>query len=112
MVKEAIQSLNERSGSSRQAIFKFIDSKYKVGDSGKSHLRLALKRGAEKKELVNPKGHAGSYRLAPKAKVEKKPKVAKKKTVKKASTKKAAAPKKVHYVVRRASNAPALRTAR
>jgi hypothetical protein len=49
-----------------QAIFKFIDGKYKVGEAGKTHLRMALKRGVDKKELVNPKGHGGSYRLAPK----------------------------------------------
>ena len=44
MIKAAITALKERSGSSRQAIEKYIKANYKVGEVG-SHLEMALKRG-------------------------------------------------------------------
>ena len=62
-----------------QAIVKFIEAKYKVGDAGKRAVNAALKKGVASGALTHPKGHAGHYRLAAKAKAEKKPKVAKKK---------------------------------
>jgi hypothetical protein len=48
MIKAAIKNLNEKTGSSKAAILKYILQNYKVGDNIKavnSHLRVALKRG-------------------------------------------------------------------
>merc|ERR1739844_396342 len=74
MVAAAIKALKDRSGSSRQAILKYILANYKV-DAAKAGvpLKLALKKGA------------GSFKLGEKAKAEKKPK---KKVVKKKPAKK------------------------
>ena len=89
MIKAAIKALKERTGSSRQAIEKYIKANYKVGDSVSSHLKLALKRAAAKGTLVHTKGvgASGSFKL-PKEEKKEKPK---KKTVAK---KPAAKPKK------------------
>merc|ERR1712137_685767 len=100
MIAAAITELKDRKGSSRQAILKYVEDKYKVGDVAKRFVGQALKRGVEKGDLSSPS--AGRYRLvkkaAPKKKVSKKKAAAptKKKTAtkKKASTKKRAAPKK------------------
>merc|ERR1712066_1065552 len=70
MVAAAIAALKDRSGSSRQAIMKYILANYKV-DAAKAGvpLRLALKKGG----AVGKKG-AGSYKIGEKAKAVKKPK--------------------------------------
>merc|ERR1719245_197175 len=97
MIAAAIKALKDRSGSSRQAILKYICANYKV-DATKAaiHLRMALKRGVAagtlKMASASGKG-AGSYRLGEKAKAEKKPKAKKpaaKKPAKKPAAKKAA----------------------
>merc|ERR1711964_202304 len=107
MIAAAITSLKDRTGSSRQAILKYICANYKV-DAAKAavQVRLALKRGVAKGALkmarASGKG-AGSYKLVkvakpkkvkkakkPKAKKAKKPKAAKKPAVKKPAAKKAA----------------------
>merc|ERR1712031_33735 len=96
MIAAAITSLKDRTGSSRQAILKYICANYKV-DAAKAavQVRLALKRGVAKGALkmarASGKG-AGSYKVV---KVEK-PKKAKKPAAKKAAKKpaKKAAPKK------------------
>ena len=90
MIKAAIKALKERTGSSRQAIEKYIKANYKVGDSVGSHLKLALKRAAANGKLVHTKGvgASGSFKLPKEVKMEKKPK---KKT---AAKKPAAKPKK------------------
>ena len=106
MIKAAILALKERSGSSRQAIEKYIKANYKVGEVG-SHLKMALKRGVTSGKLVHTKGvgASGSFRVAKVEKKEKNPKKkpaakkkpavkpkkpAAKKTVKKPAAKKAA----------------------
>lgn len=113
MIKAAIGTLKERSGSSRQAILKYIQANYKVGDHAANHLKQALKRlvaGGELKQ-VKGAGASGSFKIAvaeptkktPKKAAAKKPaakkpaaKKAKKTVAKKAATpKKAAAAKKV-----------------
>merc|ERR1711973_382808 len=92
MIAAAITALKDRTGSSRQAIMKYICANYKV-DAAKAavHLRMALKRGVAAGSLkmarASGKG-AGSYRLGEKAKAEKKP--AAKKAAKKPAAKKAA----------------------
>ena len=75
MIKAAIVALKERSGSSRQAIEKYIKANYKVGEVG-SHLKMALKRFAASGKLVHTKGvgASGSFKLSKEEKKEKKPK--------------------------------------
>ena len=100
MVKAAIGSLKEKTGSSKQAILKYILANYKVGDnvtSVNSHLRTALKSGVAKGFLKQTKGTgaSGSFKLGEKPKAEKKPKAKKVTKPKAAKPKKAAAkPKK------------------
>ena len=103
MVAAAVKALKDRTGSSRQAILKYIMANYKVGDDAKKvgvHLKLALKKavaaGALKMAKETGKG-AGCYKIGEKAKEEKKPvaKKSPKKPAKKPKTpKKTAKPKK------------------
>ena len=100
MIAAAIAGLKDRTGSSRQAILKYICANYKV-DAAKAtvHLRLALKSGIAKGSLKMAKESgkgAGCYKLAEKPKKEKKPKkpaAAKKPAAKKPAAKKPAAKK-------------------
>ena len=76
MIAAAIAGLKDRTGSSRQAILKYICANYKV-DAAKAtvHLRLALKSGVAKGSLKMAKESgkgAGSYKLAGKPNKEKK----------------------------------------
>merc|ERR1712168_1631718 len=110
MITDSIKALKDRTGSSRQAILKYISANYKV-DAAKAavQVRLALKRGVAKGALkmarASGKG-AGSYKVVkaekpkkvkkakkPKAKKPKKAKKAKKPAVKKAKKPKKAAKK-------------------
>lgn len=99
MIVAAIGSLKERSGSSRQAIQKYVVANYKVGDGAGNHLKLALKRGVSGGSLKQVKGTgaSGSFKLAEtkakKAPKKKKP-AAKKPAAKKTAPKKKATPKK------------------
>merc|ERR1712183_868106 len=100
MIGESIKAMKDRSGSSRQAILKYICANYKV-DAAKAavHVRTALKKGvaagALKMGAAAGKKGAGCYKLGDKAKEEKKPKAAKAKKAEgeKAATKKSAAKK-------------------
>ncbi|GLH15884.1 Histone H1.2 [Gryllus bimaculatus] len=78
MVCEAIGTLNERGGSSLQAIKKYVSVNYLLDPhrSG-TYVTKYIKKAVASGELVQTKGRgaAGSFKLAPKAKV--KPKVAK-----------------------------------
>lgn len=111
MITAAITALKERNGSSRQAIIKYIQGNYKVGEGADTHVKMQLKRLVTSGALIQTKGTgaSGSFKLSkvakappkkPKAKKPKKPaaKVAKKptvkKTVKKPAAKKASTPKK------------------
>ena len=72
MISSAILTLKDRSGSSRQAIAKFVCANYKVdADKAAPHLRRALKKGVEdgvfKTTRESGKG-AGSYKLVVKKK--------------------------------------------
>ena len=104
MVAAAVAGLKERSGSSRQAILKYIAANYKVGDATKAnvHLKMALKSGVKAGTLKQAKGTgaSGSFKLGEKpkkvAKKATKPKAAKpkvKKAAKKPAAKKPAAKK-------------------
>ena len=67
MISSAISTLKDRTGSSRQAIAKFVCANYEVdADKAALHLRRALKKGVEdgvfKTARKSGKG-AGSYKL-------------------------------------------------
>lgn len=85
MVRQAIEALKERSGSSRIAILKYIKANFKgLGNdaSVNAHLKAALKAGVKNDSLKQTKGTgaSGSFRIGKveKPKVAKKPKVAEK----------------------------------
>merc|ERR1739846_137249 len=113
MIAAAITSLKDRTGSSRQAILKYICANYKV-DAAKAavQVRLALKRGVAKGALkmarASGKG-AGSYKVV---KVEKPKKV--KKAAKKPAAKKAKKPKKAAKkpAAKKAAKKPAKKAAK
>ena len=74
MISSAISTLKDRTGSSRQAIAKFVCANYKVdADKAAAHLRRALKKGVEdgvfKTARESGKG-AGSYKLVVKKKAK------------------------------------------
>ncbi|KAI5793741.1 histone H1 [Peziza echinospora] len=116
MIADAISTLKERNGSSRQAIKKYIQSNFKDLKNFDTQFNAALRRGVEKGDFVQPKGPSGTVKLnihkkkeaaakakaaaAPKADAAEKPKkaaAAKKETAKKeakpAKEKAAAKPK-------------------
>merc|ERR1711981_1010706 len=107
MIAAAITALKDRTGSSRQAILKYICANYKV-DAAKAgqHLRMALKAGIKKGTLKMAKESgkgAGCFKLVKVEKPKKAKKVVKPKKpaakkapakAKKAPAKKAAKPKK------------------
>lgn len=69
MVKAALKALNERSGSSRAAILKFVLANYSLDPAqANQHLKLALKNGVKSKLLKQTKGNgaSGSFKLAAK----------------------------------------------
>merc|ERR1739846_279171 len=107
MIAAAITSLKDRTGSSRQAILKYICANYKV-DAAKAavQVRLALKRGVAKGALkmarASGKG-AGSYKVV---------KAEKPKKVKKAKKPKAKKPKKAKKPAKKAAKKPAKKAAK
>merc|ERR1711981_1329924 len=96
MIAAAITTLKDRTGSSRQAILKYICANYKV-DAAKAavQVRLALKRGVAK--------GAGSYKAV---------KVEKPKKVKKAKKPKAKKPKKAKKAAKKPAKKPAKKAAK
>lgn len=115
MISAAIGSLKERSGSSRQAILKYVMANYKVGDNASTHLKLALKRGVTGGQLKQVKGTgaSGSFKLAEKPKKLKKKISAKKPAAKKPAAKKAKKAKKpaAKKTPKKASKKPAAKKA-
>ncbi|XP_048240502.1 histone 24-like [Haliotis rufescens] len=116
MIKKAISSLKERSGSSRQAVLKYILANYKVGDNQvaiNARIKTALKNGVKNGALKQSKGTgaAGSFRLG-EAKKDEKPKKAKaaakpKKAAKSPKkVKKPAAAKKPKTAAKKAAKSP------
>ncbi len=91
MISAAISNLKDRSGSSRQAIVKYIKANYKVGENADTQAKLALKRMVKDSSLNQVKGvgASGSFKLS-KPVVVKKPAAPKKVAVKKPAPKKAA----------------------
>jgi hypothetical protein len=77
MVHQALASLKERGGSSRQAILKYIMKNFKVGNDENvvnTHLKMSLRAGLKNASLKQSKGTgaAGSFRLGEEAKKPKK----------------------------------------
>ena len=95
MIEAAIAALIERTGSSRQAIVKYIIANYKGGDNADVHIKMALKRGVASGALSQPKGTgaSGSFKIVKKAEPKKKKPAAKKPAAKKPAAKKPAAKK-------------------
>merc|ERR1712200_371110 len=108
MISESIKALKDRTGSSRQAILKYICANFKV-DAAKAntHVNTALKKGVAtgilKMGAAPGRKGAGCFKIGDKAKEEKlkakkaavkKPKAAKKPSAKKSAVKKPAAAKK------------------
>jgi len=116
MITAAIVALKDRTGSSRQAIVKYIKANYKVGDNADVHVKMALKRGVASGALSQPKGTgaSGSFKVvkkaepkkkaAPKKKATPKKKPAAKKPVAKKAAKKST-PKKKKPATKKASSA-------
>ena len=74
MVKEAIKQLDEKRGSSKQALLKYICANYDVDAKiANIHIKLALRNGVKNGVLKQPKGigATGSFKLG-EQKVEKK----------------------------------------
>merc|ERR1711945_80765 len=94
-IAAAITALKDRTGSSRQAILKYITANYKVdADRCGQHLRMALRAGLKNGSLKNAKESgkgAGSFKLAKVEKPKKKKPAAKKPAAKKPAAKKPAA---------------------
>ena len=77
MIAAALGALKERSGSSRQAILKYIQANYKVGDNAtavNAHLKLSLKSMVKSGALKQSKGTgaSGSFKLGEAKKAAKK----------------------------------------
>ena len=100
MVLDAIKNLKERKGSSRQAILKYVMSKFKVGNDAtkvNSRIKVALKNGVKSKALKQSKGVGaqGRFSVGEKKVAAKKPKAVKPKAAaKKPKAKKPKAAKK------------------
>ncbi|KAL1851917.1 hypothetical protein Plec18170_006220 [Paecilomyces lecythidis] len=98
MIKDAILSLKERNGSSRQSIKKYVQNNNKINITSQAafdaQFNKAIKAGVEKGEFTQPKGPSGPVKLAkkepakPAAKPAAKKATAAKPAAKKASTKK------------------------
>ena len=120
MIAAAITALKSRTGSSRQAIIKYIVANYKV-DAAKAgvQVRLALKRGVAKGALKLAKESgkgAGCYKVVKvekpkKVKKAKKPAAKKAKKPAKKAAKKPAAKKATNKPVKKAAKKPAAKKA-
>ena len=117
MITAAISALKERTGSSRQAIVKYIRANYKVGDNADVHVKQALKRGVASGALAQPKGTgaSGSFKVVKKAEPKKPKKVAAKKPAakkpKKAAKKPAAKKAAKKPAAKKAAKKPAAKKA-
>ena len=113
MITAAVGALKERSGSSRQAIIKYINANYKVGGSAETHIKLSLKRGVLSGALKQVKGSGatGSFKLAEKPNPKKvATKTAAKSKAKKTPSKKKSTAKKITPKIVKAK-APKAKTA-
>jgi len=96
MITEAITALNEKSGSSRQAVLKYISDNYKVDVKvGNKFIKAGLISGVNNGSLKRVKGvgASGSFKLAEKVKTSRPKAVKIKEKRQKAPAKKAAVSK-------------------
>lgn len=94
MIREAILSLKERTGSSRQAIKKYITANHNIDETRfNGQFNLAISRGVEAGDWTQPKGSSGPLKLAKKEKKETATKPAADGAAAPAKPKKAVAPK-------------------
>ncbi|XP_046564003.1 histone H1-delta-like [Haliotis rubra] len=96
MIKKGITSMKDRSGSSRQALLKYILANFKVdANAAKTHLKLALRAGVSNGTLKQSKGTgaSGSFKIGEKSEKTKKPKAKKAVKPKAAGAKKVKKPK-------------------
>lgn len=114
MIKEAILAHPEeaRTGLSRPTIKKFLHSKHpatsKISETTfNTRISQALKRGAEKKTFLLPKGPSGKVKLSPDAK---KPAAVKKPAAKKPAVKKATTTKKTTATKKKTTTAKKVST--
>merc|ERR1712168_1029580 len=110
MIATAVAALKERTGSSHQAILKYIIAHNKVGDEKTAavHLKLALKRGVASGAFKLVKGEkpaAKPKKAAPKKTAAKKP------SAKKTATKKPSPKKATKKVVKKAAKKPVAKKA-
>jgi len=66
MIKAALKALNDRGGSSRAAILKYVLAHYTLDPiQANQHLKLALKNGVKSKNFKQTKGNgaSGSFKL-------------------------------------------------
>merc|ERR1712113_1358244 len=98
MIKAAIVALKDRTGSSSQAIAKYLKANYDLPENFTKMLNRMLKKFAESGKLMKVKASykLGSLKTEPKPKKKKvvKKKAPKKKVAKKEAPKKTTAPKK------------------
>ncbi|XP_075242114.1 histone H1-delta-like [Convolutriloba macropyga] len=92
MVTKAVKELNEKGGSSKQAIVKYISANFKVGDKVDHQVKLTLRKMCQNKELLhaskNSTGANGSFKLPAKEPASKKPKTSPKKSPTKTTSEK------------------------
>jgi len=117
MIKDAIQNLKERKGSSRASLKKYVQQNNKKTAAGPSFDKFfnnALSKGVTKGIFAQPKGPSGSVKLAPKVKPtptdEKKP-ATEKAATKPAAKKTTAAAKKTVGAPKKAAAAPKTKAA-
>ena len=69
MIKAAVLALKDRSGTSRQAVVKYITANYNVGNNAEYHVKTAIKRMTSANVLVQTKGKgaSGSFKLSQEA---------------------------------------------
>ncbi|XP_009964387.3 histone H5 [Tyto alba] len=97
MIAAAIRAEKSRSGSSRQAIQKYVKSHYKVGQHADTQIKLSIRRLLATGVLKQTRGvgASGSFRLAKADKAKKSPARKRKKVARKSmSPRKAAKPRK------------------
>lgn len=113
MIKAALKSLNDRSGSSRAAILKYVLANYSLDPvQANQHLKLALKNGVKAKYFKQTKGNgaSGSFKLVENVKPAKK-KSTKPKKAKSATSSTASAGTKKRARSKSAGSKPAKKVA-
>ena len=99
MIKAALLALKDRSGTSRQAILKYIMVNFNVGNQADYHVKTAIKRMTIANVLIQTKGKgaSGSFKLSQEAKKQ----PIQKKTVYKPKTEAVQLKKKVKKIARK-----------